>query len=111
MSKKLGDYQIPFDSKGNQQTYPEAWRGVEWKDNIPFQDELTYIGYGRGRSSATLHFKRSTGEEVVFFMSAFDELVPHMVNGKLSGRFAFVKKGANYGCVLLEPLATVAELD
>jgi hypothetical protein len=101
LSKKT--YQIPFDKDGNQMGYPETWRGVEWRDNEPFEDTLVYKGYGRGRSSATLHFRRaSTGTEVQFFMSDFDDIVKHMQFGTFSGRFEFVKKGQNYGCKLLE---------
>lgn len=100
MSK--GNYQIPFDKDGNQLAYPETWRGLEWRDNTPFNDVLTYEGYGRGRSSATLKFKTSLGMRVEFFMSDFDDVVPHMKNGVIRGRFEFVKKGQNYGCKLLE---------
>jgi hypothetical protein len=100
---RKSDYQIPFDKDGNQMGYPETWKGVEWRDNVPFEDTLIYDGYGRGRSSATLHFKRdSTGTEVQFFMSDFDDIVKHMGFGMLRGRFEFVKKGQNYGCKMLE---------
>ncbi|HDR9003031.1 TPA: hypothetical protein QDA99_006606 [Burkholderia vietnamiensis] len=93
-----GAYQIPFDAKGNQKGYPDTWGGLEWRDNVPFEDALTYSGYGRGRSSATLHFKRSDGTSVQFFMTDFDDIARHMVNGVLAGRFQFVKRGQNYGC-------------
>lgn len=107
-----GAYQIPFDKDGNQQGYPECWYEgeypnytrvePEWRDNVPFDDTLTYRGYGRGRSSATLHFKRSDGTEVQFFMTDFDDIARRMVRGKLKGRFQFVKRGQNYGCTLAQ---------
>lgn len=98
MSKS--SYQIPFNSKGDQLDY--GFHACEWRDNEPFEDTLTYQCYSRGRSSAVLKFERSDGTSVSFFMSTFDDLVPHMVNGKVEGRFEFVKKGQNYGCKLLE---------
>ncbi|VWC90391.1 hypothetical protein BLA17378_04526 [Burkholderia aenigmatica] len=100
MSK--GSYQIPFDTNGNQLGYPVTWRGIEWRDNEPFEDTLIYKGYGRGRSSAVLIFKRaSTGTEVQFFMSDFDDIVNCLLRGAVSGRFDFVKKGQNYGCKMI----------
>jgi hypothetical protein len=103
-----GDYQIPFDRDGNQQHYPVSWYtgeypnnrrtvGPEWRDNEPFNDTLTYAGYGRGRSAAYFVFTRSDGKEVTMFMKDFDALIRQMVNGKVSGRFVFIKRGQNYG--------------
>lgn len=112
---KLGKYQIPFDANGNQQHYPEPWyvgqypnhQRVEpnWQDNHKFSDVLTFDGYSRGRSAAYFGFLRADGRSVTVFLKEFEGIVPHMVNGKVSGTFSFIKRGQNYGCVLVEPEA------
>ncbi|WP_316207418.1 hypothetical protein [Bradyrhizobium sp. SZCCHNR3118] len=112
MSKK-GQYQIPFDKDGNQQHYAESWwvdlpngkyerAGPEWRDNVPFQSTLTYVGFSRGRSAAYLDFKRANGKLVTVFMKDFEAMVPHMIKGSVSGTFQFTKRGQNYGCQLVE---------
>lgn len=106
MSK--GNYQIPFDSKGNQLSYVDEWmikngRAI-LKDNEEFEETLTYSGYGRGRSSATIHFKDAKNNEYSMFLSDFDEL---MRSGKLSGnqikaKWTFAKKGRNFGIKMVK---------
>jgi hypothetical protein len=98
MAKKVGDYQIPFDKDGNQMHYPESWRQPEWRDNTPFQDTLEYQSFNRGRSAAYFLFKRANGTQVTVFLKEMSEMIPRMVNGKITGTFAFVKRGENYGC-------------
>lgn len=109
MSKK-GDYLIPFNSKGDQLHYPEAYefdaaRGCgykppEWRPNAPFRDTLTFDTYSRGRSAAYFHFKRSDGTGVCMFLTDIEAAIPHMVAGKLTGTFRFTKRGQNYGVQL-----------
>jgi hypothetical protein len=99
---KKGSYQIPFDKDGNQMGYAARWHEIEWRDNTPFIDTLTYVGFSRGRSAATLHFERSDGTGVEFFMTDFDAIVLLLRDGKLTGTFAFVKRGQNYGCHMLQ---------
>jgi hypothetical protein len=101
VAKKVGNYEIPFDDEGNQKHYPESWRGLQWRKNDPFQDTLTYDGYSRGRSAAYFNFKRSDGTFVVMFLKDFEELVTHMINGKVTGTFQFIKRGQNYGCTMV----------
>lgn len=86
MAKKVGDYKIPFDRDGNQQHYPEYWwigqypnnerAGPEWRDNVPFQDTITYKGFSRGRSAAYFRFEKSDGKEVTVFLKELDEMMP-----------------------------------
>lgn len=103
MAAKKGNYQIPFDQKGDQMEYPETWRGeIDWRDNFEFEDGLTLIGYGRGRSSITFQFRRDKGGVVSMFVSDFYEAAHKMVRGRIKGRFTFVKKGQNYGCKMVE---------
>lgn len=102
MSKKTGDYQIPFQD-GNQIDYEIYWgKPFEMVDNFVFEDTLTYTNYGKGRSAITFYFTReSNGKEVTMFASNLSEVIPRFVNGKLTGQFTFCKKGQNYGCRML----------
>jgi hypothetical protein len=111
MSRK-GDYKIPFGRDGHPQSYPEGWYegewpngkrvGPEWRDNTPFWATLTYTGWSRGRSSAVLCFKDAIDIEYTMFLSSFDKVAKLMQGGKITGRWAFVKKGMNYGVELLD---------
>lgn len=109
-----GQYQIPFDAEGNQQHYPSiTWGPTDpetgrptrieptWRDNVVFDDTLTYNSFGRGRSAAYFEFRRQDGTTVTVFMKEFDEMIPHMNAGVVKGRFRFIKRGMNYGCKLL----------
>lgn len=101
MAKKTGNYQIPFNSKtGDQLHYPELYYGgtLEMRDNFEFLDTLTFETYERGRSAAYFIFKRSTGEKVVVFLTDFCDMVHHMFNGSIFGKFTFTKRGMNFGC-------------
>lgn len=118
--KKKGDYQIPFDKDGNQQDYPQSQfvndsrthGGVrrvepEWCDNFEFDDTLTLETYGRGRSSITFTMRRTNGKTVSVFVSDFCDMAKSRAfgefdAGKITGRFTFCKKGANYGCRMVE---------
>lgn len=99
------NYQIPFDEAGNQMSYPESWREIEWRENSPFIDTLTYKGYSRGRSAANIEFERSDGASVSFFMVDFHHIAPKMAFGCITGLFQFVKRGQNYGCQLVDETA------
>jgi hypothetical protein len=107
MTEKIGNYQIPFDADGNQQDYAMNyhWSTTKMVDNFIFEDTLEYEHFGRGRSSITFTFKRQNGKTVSVFASNLVEFIPHFVDGKISGRFTFVKKGTNYGCKYLGPSA------
>lgn len=126
MTKKNGNYPIPFDKDGNQQDYPQSWyvatgerakyrgseetyavtrsEGPNWKDNYEFEDVLTPVSVGRGRSSVTFTMKRRDGTTVSVFVSDYFEMSQHMQQGVVAGRFTFCKKGQNYGCKLIKSL-------
>lgn len=93
-------YQIPFDKEGNQQSYPSM--GSIMKDNFTFDETMTYRGYGRGRSSATILFEDSKGKRYSMFLSDFDELMRTKgLDGKsVKSTWTFCKKGMNYGLAL-----------
>jgi hypothetical protein len=115
--KKKGDYQIPFDKDGNQQDYPERqwyckgdksyYKYPEWRDNVEFEDTLTLETYGRGRSSVTFTMRRKNGKTVSVFVSDFCDMAKSRAFGEfdagaITGRFTFCKKGANYGCRMVD---------
>lgn len=119
-----GDYQIPFNKDGDQQSYAQSWWepsgkmvlqwdgtereghisvGPNWVDNYEFEDTLILVDYGRGRSSVIFEFERkSNGNIVTMFISDFFNCVFKMTNGQIQGRFTFTKKGQNYGCKLCD---------
>lgn len=106
MAAKKGQYQIPFDHKGNQQSYPEdqGWNPripPTWVDNFEFVDTLTYDDYSTGRSSIGFKMKRTDGTLVNVFISDFSKMIPLMTRGQITGRFTFTKKGSNYGCTFI----------
>ena len=108
----MSNYQIPFDKNGNQQDYPKSWYegvypnnkriGPNFVENFEFNDTLTYRMYGKGRSAIGFEMVRGNGTTVNMFVSDFHVAIPHMVSGRIKGRFTFIKKGQNYGCKLLE---------
>lgn len=102
MAAKTGQYDIPFDDKGNQLDYP-GWGLSNWKPNFEFEDTLKLEGFGRGRSSVTFRMRRTDGTTVSVFVSDFYDmaLAGAFKAGTITGRFTFVKKGANYGCKLI----------
>jgi hypothetical protein len=68
--------------------------------NTPFDDTLTYVDFYRGRSAAGCTFRNDVGQRFTVFMTDMDKFIPLMVNGKISGRFIFCKRGKNYGITL-----------
>lgn len=108
MAAKKGQYQIPFNDKGDQLDYPSPyWRNGKMAeptmvDNFEFVDTLTYDDYSTGRSSVGFRMKRTDGTLVNVFISDFSKMIPLLSRGQITGRFTFVKKGANYGCTFIE---------
>lgn len=96
------EYKIPFDHDGNQLHYPD-YKRFEMRDNYVFEDTLEFRDYSRGRSAAYFNFaKESDGREVTVFLKDFCEIVKYMINGKITGKFTFTKRGENYGCKLVK---------
>lgn len=70
--------------------------------NVPFADELKFVGYHTGRYSSMMEFvSNNTGRTYRVFMKDFDDFVPHMINGIVRGKFIFRKRGYKFGLVLL----------
>lgn len=76
---------------------------TEHIDNYIFEDILSYITYGRGRSSITFHFESIiNNNKYSMFVSNMDEILKQgLCVQELSGFWTFRKQGANYGIVYL----------
>lgn len=74
--------------------------GVFWMDtDTPFAANLQFKSTSRGRSSVKFHFECTlTSRKYQMFLKDFEQVVPHLIHGELSGMFMFTKRGANYGC-------------
>lgn len=72
-------------------------------DNVPWDDELIYDGYYRGRSAAGATFTNAKGQRFTVFMTDLDKFIPFMVKGKITGKFIYCKRGANYGVTFYTP--------
>jgi len=71
-------------------------------DNYVFEDTLRYDTYSRGRSAGYFHFVSVfDGRGVTVFFTDFNDFILNMNKGAITGKFTFVKRGANYGCKLL----------
>ena len=98
MAKK---YRIPF-IYDNMLDYANEWTekqpGFEWRDVYTFHAILKYTGYQCGRSAIRFNFvDTQTGFRYSMPISCFDEIVPLMSRGQISGNWTFHKKGTAYG--------------
>lgn len=71
-------------------------------ENLPWDDELTWDGYYRGRSAAGMTFKNAQGQQFTVFLTDFSAMVPVMEKGIVKGRFIYCKRGRNYGIKFYE---------
>jgi len=71
---------------------------LRWEDNYEFEDILKYSGFSRGNSSCTIQFRSiNSGKEYTMFMKELNDCIDKLVEGKLTGKFTFCKRGENYG--------------
>jgi hypothetical protein len=116
MAKKPGDYCIPFMDgsqciKDNSIYIHSGWDpstrrpmmtlrpGCAMEPNHVFHETLTFVqAFGDG----FVTFIRPDGKLVTFMSTEFTKVAPHMVKGKISGNFTFVKRGTAYGCKLVQ---------
>ena len=93
---------VPFNKSGDQLHYPDY--NPVWTDNLEFDDILEFREFRRGQSAAYSIFSRlSNGKEVTVFLKDFVALIPHMISGRVAGKFTFCKRGQNYGCKVVQP--------
>jgi hypothetical protein len=93
---------IPFDEHGYFVSYPgiNFHERYEWKPNYVFEDELQFLGFYRGRSSAGITFesKKHKSQYTMFLIDFKDLILNNLVEfGKIQGKWTFVKRGTNFG--------------
>lgn len=72
--------------------------GYKYVDNFEWEDTLEYETYGRGTSAAHLYFKSTiTGKSYQMFLKDFGNIAKRLIDGKVSGKWTFCKRGQNYG--------------
>lgn len=95
---------IPFHpTTGNLMPYRAYRNNYDWRDNVPFTATMTIIGYSRGRSSVKIELEESTGAIYTMFLVDLLYMLTNAVimNGKVAGVWAFVKRGTDYGLTWL----------
>lgn len=121
------DLQVPFDGHGNQLTYARYYPGddyvetstrwtdprkndVLWRFNDPFDAVLLLDRTERGRSAAHFIWKQvpgyGDGLERTMFLADLAALIKSGVtisDGRVTGRWAYRKRGQNYGVYLVVP--------
>lgn len=106
--KKLYSGQIPFNQEGRPMTYTYGNVGyagyqrhtdIDWRVNAPFNAKMRVTDYFRGRSACRLVLEDADKNQYEMFMSDAVSMMGEadMLKGSISGEWAFVKKGANYG--------------
>lgn len=102
-SQKVYTGQIPYTKDGSLMEYPEAWRSIEWRENTPFEAELTFQSFSRGRSAANAVYENAAGATFTVFLTDFADLV---TSGErldvVRGTWVATKRGQNYGIRRLE---------
>lgn len=72
--------------------------GYKYVDNFEWIDTLEYERFGRGNSAAHLFFKSMiTGKSYQMFLKDFEDIVKRLVDGKISGKWTFCKRGQYFG--------------
>jgi hypothetical protein len=101
---------VPLDKKTGSlldYTYTdegEETENVTWCENFEFAATLKYTSYSRGRSAAHLLWQDESGRGFNMFLSEFNSLMKRqkdIVDGCVTGRWTFVKRGKNYSIRLV----------
>lgn len=96
----------PVDSSGSLIDYPDYYnKPAAWREMKPFKASLKYEGFTQGRSSVRFVVRDTyTGESYSLMRNSFDKFITKAVNGVLAAEWIVVKRGANYGLLLVEDL-------
>jgi len=104
---------IEYNHKTNEiQTRKDLGRYIEvdytiWKENYEFKDTLIITGMSLGRSAANFNLQSTiNNKNYNLFMTDIVDLIQKatITQGKINGRWTFVKRGSNYGVKLIETL-------
>lgn len=82
--------------------YAETWRsGVVWLPCEPFRDNLTLLGFNRGRSAAYAEWQSDGGSKYPMFLKDLEHLLltGAVVLGQAThnAEWKVAKRGQNYG--------------
>lgn len=111
MTKKVGDYLIPFHPvTGDLMHYPQSYYVGEypngkltepdWRQNYKFESFLYFKGFSRGRSAAYANFVDDNGVRHTMFLSDLEDLIKSrstFMRGAWHDEWTFCKRGMNYG--------------
>ncbi len=117
IKKNRSEILVPFTIGGDMLCYARHGdRAVaEWRENRPFVATIAFRRITKGRSAVRGVFQDlSSGAEYTMFMTELVETIPLLQSGEYTGKFRFVKRGANFGlvpidCNPLEFLAAAAD--
>lgn len=90
--------EVPY-YKGKPVWY-EGYPSDEMRENKPFEAVLAIVGFKRGCSSAKMIMKDPKGNEFEVFLADAVDIITMAVDGIVTSRFCFVKRGMNYGICL-----------
>lgn len=71
-----------------------------WREGGPFYLTLDFSSITAVRGAARAIMRDAHGDFHDILIPDFAEIVPHMVNGKISGKFKIQKRGQKYGLKL-----------
>lgn len=90
------DGMVPLNKDDQVMDWP--FGAVAWRTAVTWEDQLSFRHFTRGRSSVrAVMFSHARGHNVSVFFNAFEELVPHMIQGSVIGTFKEAKRGRSYG--------------
>lgn len=90
--------QIPYAEDGSLIHYPEPRKDIDWRDNNPFEAELTFQGFSHEHPVAKAMYKNAAGATFPMFLADFANLVRYGVRlDIISGTWAGTKRGEIYG--------------
>ena len=69
----------------------------EWEKNAIFEDTLKFVSTSKGRSSIKFNFVGLGGTQYEMFLKDFTSLALTQAVTEVKGKWAFCKRGANYG--------------
>ena len=96
---------IPFGPDGNHMDSRFGAKAT-WVPNFEFEAIMTFQYVTRGRSSVQFVFLDAEGKRYYMFAKDMSNLIlaTTLVNGVVSGRWTFCKRGSNYGVQFVESL-------
>lgn len=103
LTPKKKDFLVPFDEKGNQQTWCCGWMMEKYsREPFEFNATLTYKDFERGRSALNIVWVSDEGIEYRSGMYLLDTHLKRGGGNKITGTFTFKKQGTSVLLALKE---------